>query len=52
VDLSEVLTASLTKKDIRVLAELLKPANIEVLMSREARRWRIKLTSSCRRLQA
>jgi hypothetical protein len=46
VDLSEMLTRSVTKSEMVQVAKLLRPAWIEVLSAKEGRRWRVKLTSS------
>lgn len=52
VDLSEMLTRSITKSEMIRVAKLLRPAWIEVLSAKEGRRWRVKLTSSRTRCHA
>jgi len=52
VDLSEMLTRSVTKSEMVRVANLLRPAWIEVLSAKEGRRWRVKLTSSRTRCHA
>jgi len=52
VDLSEMLTRSITKSEMVRVAKLLRPAWIEVLSAKEGRRWRVKLTSSRTRCHA
>lgn len=52
VDLSEMLTRSITKSEMLQVAKLLRPAWIEVLSAKEGRRWRVKLTSSRMRCHA
>lgn len=52
MDLSEMLTRSITKSEMIRVAKLLRPAWIEVLSAKEGRRWRVKLTSSRTRCHA
>lgn len=43
---------SLTKSELRQLVPVLQQIGIEVMLAKESRRWKIKLTSSRERLRA